>query len=530
MSAATSTTALVGVAGGGTVEAPSVIVRDQHGNGMAGVTVSFTVTGGGGTVSAPTAVTSVLGNALTGWTLGTTAGPNTLVVSSGGLPPVTFTATATSGPPVSVTVSAGDGQTATVGSAVPIAPAVTVRDGFGNLAANVAVVFAVTAGGGQVIGATQRTNSAGVAAPTAWVLGGPAGVNSVRATIAGLAPVVFSATGLAGPPFVIVKALGDNQLAVAGSAVASLPSVTVRDAYGNLRSGVVVTFSVASGGGSVTGGSATTDASGTATVGGWTTGAISGTLNTLTASVPGLIPVTFSVVTLCASSTAHTFGSVSTGTLSTSDCRTATGASYDNYSTTVSATSAYMVRLSSTSFDTYLSLLAPEGRELAANNDSASTTTNSAIKVILPAGNYLLVAASRTSSGVGPYTLSSASTTADVTGCKAAFIVRGVTTAQSLATTDCYYYDYYDYYDATYQDEYLIYIRRGETLTVTMTSTGFSPALALQNSSSIGVAYKGGSPTSREAVLTYTAISEGYHRIIATTPGAVLGSYVLKVQ
>ena len=46
---------------------------------------------------------------------------------------------------------------------------------------------------------------------------------------------------------------GDGQVATAGAAVATAPSVKVTDAGGNPVSGVSVTFAVASGGGSATG-------------------------------------------------------------------------------------------------------------------------------------------------------------------------------------------------------------------------------------------------------------------------------------
>jgi len=48
--------------------------------------------------------------------------------------------------------------------------------------------------------------------------------------------------------------------------------VIVRDANANPVSGVSVTFAVASGSGSITGGSQTTNSSGIATVGSWTLG------------------------------------------------------------------------------------------------------------------------------------------------------------------------------------------------------------------------------------------------------------------
>ena len=83
-----------------------------------------------------------------------------------------------------------------------------------------------------------------------------------------------------------VKA-GNGQSAVAASAVAAAPSVLVTDAGGNPVSGVVVTFAVASGGGSATGLTPTTDAFGVATVGSWTLGTIAGA-NTLTATAAGI--------------------------------------------------------------------------------------------------------------------------------------------------------------------------------------------------------------------------------------------------
>ena len=86
---------------------------------------------------------------------------------------------------------------------------------------------------------------------------------------------------------------GNSQTAAVGTAVATAPSVIVRDPLNNPVSGVTVTFAVASGGGSITGGSATTNASGIATVGSWTLGMTPS--NTLTATSTGLSgsPVTF---------------------------------------------------------------------------------------------------------------------------------------------------------------------------------------------------------------------------------------------
>ncbi|MFA6245200.1 MAG: Ig-like domain-containing protein [Candidatus Hydrogenedentales bacterium] len=88
-------------------------------------------------------------------------------------------------------------------------------------------------------------------------------------------------------PSTLSKNAGDNQTALAGEAVATPPSVTAHDAFGNPIPNLAITFAVTSGGGSVTGANATTNASGIATVGSWTLGG-SPAENTLTASGPGL--------------------------------------------------------------------------------------------------------------------------------------------------------------------------------------------------------------------------------------------------
>jgi hypothetical protein len=87
---------------------------------------------------------------------------------------------------------------------------------------------------------------------------------------------------------------GDGQTAKLGTSVATPPSVKVTCTCGYPVPGVNVTFAVASGGGSVTGGSTFTDASGIATVGSWILGSSEGT-NTLIATSAGLSgsPVTF---------------------------------------------------------------------------------------------------------------------------------------------------------------------------------------------------------------------------------------------
>ncbi len=98
----------------------------------------------------------------------------------------------------------------------------------------------------------------------------------------------------------MAKLAGDGQSVAAGTAVATRPSVKITDQNGAAASGVSVTFSVVSGGGSITGASATTGSDGVATVGSWTLGATAGA-NTLTATTSrvtgGSVTVTFTAMT-----------------------------------------------------------------------------------------------------------------------------------------------------------------------------------------------------------------------------------------
>jgi hypothetical protein len=92
--------------------------------------------------------------------------------------------------------SAQSGQTAPVGSAVAVAPAVLVRDGRGLPAAGVPVTFRVTQGGGSLATPSATTDAEGMASAGEWRLGPLSGVNVVVAEVSGLRAVEFTATGV----------------------------------------------------------------------------------------------------------------------------------------------------------------------------------------------------------------------------------------------------------------------------------------------------------------------------------------------
>lgn len=266
---------------------PEVKVTDGFGNPVEGVTVDFAVTSGGGSITGATPVTSTSGLAAVGsWTLGDAPGDNTLDATVTGAGTVTFTATGVAGAS-NIAKQAGDGQTAEVNTAVPVAPTVELTDAMGNPVQGQEVVFEVTSGGGSITGDTALSDASGLASVGSWTLGTTVGENTLTATTQFLDPVTFTATATAGPPANVAIDEGDGQTGLVGFAVNIPPAVVVTDAFGNPTPGVDVTFSVASGGGSVSGAMPTTDGAGRATVGDWTLGSTPGT-NTLDASVAGV--------------------------------------------------------------------------------------------------------------------------------------------------------------------------------------------------------------------------------------------------
>jgi len=277
---------------------PSVVARDASNNPVQGVTVFFSVLSGGGTVDQASAVTNAQGVASGGaWRLGSGVGTNLLMaqVPQSGVTnnPLVFTATATAGPPATVTPLSVTQQSAPVGGLVSSVPSVIVRDASGNPAANISVSFGITSGGGQLTGASQTTNTQGIATVGSWRLGSSPGTNTLTATVAGLAPVTFTATATAGAPQTLEKTQGDNQQSQVSRPVPIAPQVRVLDAAGNGVAGVTVNFTIGSGDGSVVIGTVVTASNGTASVGAWILGSAAGT-QTLIASVAGLAPVTFS--------------------------------------------------------------------------------------------------------------------------------------------------------------------------------------------------------------------------------------------
>jgi hypothetical protein len=189
---------------------------------------------------------------------------------------------------------------ATTGAAITPSIQVALQDAVGNTVTNQSASITLAIGtnpGGATLGGTLTVITGnGVSVFSNLTLDKTGGGYTLTASATGLATVTSSTFSVTSAGSVVAY-LGNGQPGLVGYAVNVRPAVRVTDAGAAPLSGLTVTFAVASGGGSVTGATATTNSSGIAQVGGWTLGTSPG-VNTLTATVTGSgisgSPVTFS--------------------------------------------------------------------------------------------------------------------------------------------------------------------------------------------------------------------------------------------
>jgi hypothetical protein len=313
--------------------------------------------------------------------------------------------------------------------------------------------------------------------------------------------------------------------AIPGVAVTEPPSVIVRDQNDAPLSGVAVTFAVTSGGGAVTGGTGLTNAAGVATVGAWILGSAGGS-NTLSASSGNLPAVTFTATAVdpCAVAGIHPIGGTTNGELTPSDCKFFDGSFVDLYGTTVAAPGTYIFDVSSARFDTYLVLFSANSTPIGVNDDFGGS--NSRIKAILPGGNYVIGANAFDVNATGAYTLTSTIDGGPVTNCEDVFVVRGITSPQTLQASDC------PRVGGFYADRYFVFLAANQSITVSMNSATIDSYLIANDPGGFLLAQNDNRDfTTKDAQLLVTATVAGFYAITATSP--VVGStgdYTLIIQ
>ena len=194
--------------------------------------------------------------------------------------------------PAQIRVESTIPQTAVVHT--PIVVSVTILDAHNSLVPGVQVDFAISADVDSLSQSSMMSSASGLATIT-WFLGGSVGAHSLRISVDGVAPVQLSVSSTPGPPALLSKSAGDDQVSAPGSTVAIAPAVKVSDQWGNPLAGVSVNFTVTGGGGSLASSVGNTDGLGVAKSGAWTLGPSKG-FNTISASVAGAPPATFSAI------------------------------------------------------------------------------------------------------------------------------------------------------------------------------------------------------------------------------------------
>jgi len=269
-----------GAVGAALSEVLSVKVVDAGGQPVSGATVLWQVRAGGGTITPAASTSSVSGLASVVWTLGTTLGANKAVAILQGnyvLDSAVFTATAGVGPASQLTIVAGNQQSGRVASLLGQQLTINVKDQFGYAVSGKKVVWAAGNLSGTVTPINTDTTDASGNASANWLLGTTAGITqTASATIAGLAPINFTATATPDTSRVLTAIAGSGQSASAGATLATPLQVSVVDRFGNPIANDTVVFNDSlSAGSSVSPVTVYTDANGRASSS-WTLGNLLG--------------------------------------------------------------------------------------------------------------------------------------------------------------------------------------------------------------------------------------------------------------
>jgi hypothetical protein len=385
-------------------------------------------------------------------------------------------------------------------------PSVTVTDADGGPAVGVLVNFDVTGGGGALQYPVASTNDQGVASAGFWQIGPTVGANTATAEVTGLPPVSFSVTSTPGPASRISFSAGNAQEAPPNTALPTPLSVRLTDAGGNPKPGETVTFTVTSGGGSIAGPSAVTNAQGIATSGTWTIGNCRGQTVRATS---GSLNINFSAV--ATGQPTMSTGGATAGSLDPTDCNI-DGAFADEYAVTTGA-EAVNITLTAATFDALLNVANDAATLQIATNDN-STGTNSAVKLLAAATTKTVTATSAVDGQTGPYTLSVTATSTDQTGCTVTYIEVGVTTDQVLSPSDCGTND-----NDVAGDQFLVWIAAGETLRFSQTSNPLDSQLELYSPTGTLLVARDAAGVSAASpeVFNFTAPSAGFYKINATS-------------
>jgi hypothetical protein len=183
------------VAAGQALGQPLVVqIKDQNGNGVAGLPVVFN--SAAGTVNGSPATTDLNGNASVTYTAGTTAPQTAFVSAVYNALNASFTVNVVPGAASVVVITGGNGQSAPSGTQLPQALTVMVTDQYNNPVSGIQVTFSDGGAGGLFSNANPVTTDNTGSASQLYTLPQRLGPVNVSATAAGVNnPANFSETG-----------------------------------------------------------------------------------------------------------------------------------------------------------------------------------------------------------------------------------------------------------------------------------------------------------------------------------------------
>ena len=276
--------------------APQVSLVDANQNPVAGGLVTFTPANGSGTAAPATAISTTAGGlaTLTSWTLGTVAGPQSLVVSSPGVPNVTMTATAQPGAPAKYIVTATPPSQIAGGNVSVFAQLVDVYSN--SVPQSSRTVNWTSTNGGSYAQSSSSTQANGATTAQAFTTSTTAGVTHVLTATDGASPAISgtaSISTIAGAAVRVALVTQPSAAVQSGIAFPQQPSVQLLDANSNLvtANGVTVTAAIVTGAGTLGGTLTATTTNGVAT---FTNLSITGVVGprTLTFSAASLVSAT----------------------------------------------------------------------------------------------------------------------------------------------------------------------------------------------------------------------------------------------
>ena len=182
------------------------------------------------------------------------------------------------------------------------------------------------------------------------------------------------------------------------------------------------------------------------------------------------------------------------------------------------------IDLSSSDFDTLLTLTDTERNEVGANNDCFGST-DSCLSLALPAGEYLIIVNNLVPDDIGDYQLTMFCEDLEnpCDGCPQTTVTCDERTGGTLESTDC------ALTDGSRFDLYDLRIEGDEAANIRLASDTFSPFLILLDENCIDIDIGGTCPTNPSCATCLSEVPPGDYLLIVNSENGGLGPYDLDV-